>query len=817
MDAPTTTGRHGEPPVSASAPTAPGTSSRLRTQGIPEFSDLVLGCRYHLLLTGVIGACVAIGLAVAAWRVVDPRYQSESLVRVREKQNVIFAAQTTRAEDAAFFHSQARLVQSPQVLASALNHESIQAFREEIPSGNPVQWLAGLVQVESETGSELMSITVHHRLPQLAHALCHAVTEAYLAEITERLTHDREQRRQELERAARAADDKLDDLWNELGRVAVTVGSDSSESLTIRDELKFQAYRDHARQLQATQLRGNQLQSQLAELQSRLDQQESGGEEVIETLISKNPEVVAAKKVLSDLDREIEQMQQIAASPDLPQLKRLTDEREHIAAEFDELVTRIRSELGVHSRTKSEAAQQEALAKLRHQIELNRSEKKYLRDRLSEIDSAAPGTMEQIAAPLETNAVPLDIARHAVQRQSRLADGLWQSLQELKIESQSQPRVTLLKSASLLNQVDQPRPLSGIFADCHARQLKFSAAAGLAGCMMVIFLVGYVEWRDCRVRRSDDIATRSRFPVFGAASYPSSASDSRRRSATGGVREAGARILLRDQQGSCTTSVMVTSCAASEPRHLVAQELAMLLGGFRRRVLLVDSDSMEAALSRQLGAAELPGMRQLSMERGPLTEDAVAGLVIPTDENEVDFLPAGGEEAGLEWIDPRTLRTVIEAMRPFYDAVIVNGPSMMGSAESLMLASVVDTTVFAVFRNRSRWSDLLHCEESASQSGLAISGSILHGGKAPASLRLQPDQRGPRARSRRGERVEQELCSQLDELQQEVRRAQSGEKDRSLTGDEFDALEQELRRVQSSEGPGDSTSTQRSTGEPNRI
>ena len=486
-------------PSSSSSPIAK-TSRSSHGRGIPEFSDLLLACRHHLFLTGVLSLAAAIGLATVAWSVIDPAYQAEGLVRVREQQSVIFAAQTTRAQDVAFFRSQAKLVQSPQVLAAALHDEGLSELQGEMPSEGRNAWLAGLVRVETESGSEVMSITVGHQSPELAHALSNAITRSYLAEITHRLTSDRDQRERKLQQAAHEADERLDVLWDELNQLAESVGSDNAESITLRDEMKFQAYRDHARQLQAARLRGNQLQTQLAEQQRRHDQQVVQSDEAIELLLQQNVQVISSRKKLSKLHLEIEQMRKIAANPNSPQMKVLTRQRNFLASEQDQLVTRIRSQISGNLQNKNQIDQKDSLVKLQNQIELNRSEKEFLRERLSEINPV----ISQVAPK---TAVPLDMSRHAVDRQSRLADSLWQSLQEMQIESQSQPRVTLLELATLPKHAN------------HSRQLKAAVGAGMGGCFLVVFLIGYLEWRDCRVRSPRDVTSRSQYPVHGAASY----------------------------------------------------------------------------------------------------------------------------------------------------------------------------------------------------------------------------------------------------------------------------------------------------------
>jgi Mrp family chromosome partitioning ATPase/capsular polysaccharide biosynthesis protein len=772
MDASTTIKRQGKSATPGIPPSSPDVVRTLSQRGVPEFSDLLLACRHHLVLTIFLGTFAAIGFATIAWFLINPRYETKGLVRVRERQSVIFSAQTTRAEDSAFFSAQTKIVQSSQVLATALNDPTLQPFAGDIPAENQLEWLAGLLQVKAERGSEVLSISIHHESAKLAHALSTAITQAYLAEITHRISFERQQREEEVRRAAFAADQQLDTLWSALNEIAQSIGPANSKSVSLRDELKFQAYRGHARQLESAQMRSSLLQSQLVELQLQADEQTDGTETVPDALLQQHPDVVLGRKLLSSLDYRIEQMQAIVASTNSPRLKSLTDERNLTASELASLEDRIRSEILQKSRAQSLNEQQQSIAKLMQQIESIRNEKEYLRSRLTEIDSSASGTQNNSKTPLDRSLMPLEMARHAVDRQSGLADRLWRLVQELKIEQQSQPRIALLKLPGLPKHAD------------HSRQLKAACGAGLTGWMIVMFVVGYFEWRACRVRLPNDVASRSRYPVFGEVSYLASQDKtilaSERTCLTGGVREAGARILLCEQEDDVTASVMVTSCAAHEPRHLIAQELALLLGSFQRRVLLLDCDTEKSQLSHALGAARLSGMRQLSAQANDdITRDAISSLLVPAEQNNVDFIPVGHDEDQQSWVDSRTLRSVIDAMQPIYDAIIVSGPSMIGSAESLLLAAEVETSVFAVFVDGSRWNQLVLCEDAAAQSGLSISGSILHHGKGHPDLHVQTDRQGEGVNpSSRNDETLHKVCEQIDELQQELRRAQSDEQHR---------------------------------------
>jgi capsular polysaccharide biosynthesis protein/Mrp family chromosome partitioning ATPase len=741
----------------------------------PEFGDLILACRHRLLTTIILSLSVAGCFAITVWTIVQPKYVAESFVRVREQQSVIFAAQTSRSEDTAFFRTQAKLARSPQVISAAIERPDVAKFVADVPEGMRVKWLEERLQAETQPGSETMSISVEHRSNEAAQALCNAITESYLAEITHRLSHDRAQREHQLELAARAADADLDRSWDQLNHLAEGLGSDTSQSLTIRDEMQFQSYRDYSRRLQAVQLRGSQLQAELNEKLQSDELTPTSLAHAADESLNNSVEVLAARERLISVDLQIQQMRNIAANDDSPKLQHLRQQREYLAEDLNRIESKTRSEVEERIRTKGLSKYQQSLAQLKSEIELNRNEKTYLREQLSQFQIAATNTTSKTA-------VPLDMSRHEVARQSQLADRLWQSLQELRIEGQSQPRVTLIELASLPEIAN------------HARKNKYAAIAALAGWVFVVFAVGCMEWYDCRVREADDVISHSKYPVFGAASY--SALETHRtilqvglgllgihpNTASDGAREAVARVVLRDQDSLDTISLMITSCLPSEPRHLVSQEIACLLASFQRSVLLIDCDTDRSQLNQSAGASSMVGIRQLPVGVPDHAYEAIAQLIVATKDDLVDFLPSGPVAGPSSWIEPRSLRSVISVMKDHYDVIIVNGPSFLASAESALLAAEVDRNLFATFFNMSRWDQLLRCEETAESAGITISGSVLHDGRGKSKLQLNPGKPKSRKKKDRIEVQVDESSSEIDlrrqisELQQEIRRVQTDQK-----------------------------------------
>lgn len=704
-------------------------------RGMPEFSELVLACRHRLILALLLGAVVSIGLLTVAFRTTKASYKAESLIRVRQHQEVVFTPQTSRVEDADFVRAQEQRVLSPEVLATVLRDEQILALSDYIPTEDAVEWLQDLLRVDLQAGAEVMHISVQHPSPQVAQALCNATTRAYLTETNRRLQTDRERKRQELERAAREADEQLDDLWAELHRVAADVGSDSSESLTIRDEIQLQAYREYAQQLRRAQLKGNELQSLLTDEQLRLADDNTSIDAAVEERVQRHPTVVAANNRIGEVDVRIEQMREIAVDDESPKLQQLYDERAALETEAEKVMVSLRPQFREQLLDQRKASIESSIRQLEQQIELNQTEKQFLHARMEEIDTT-------IVRSDDKNGVQLEMARHAVDRQTRLADALSRSLEEFKIECQSAPRVTLLAWAELPRRANR------------SRQLKAGISAVGLGWLFTVLSVGLLEWRSCRIRSGLDVKSRSAHPVFGANGNGFAR----------GAQEAAVRLMLQQSDDHTVPTLMVSSAVTGEPRHLVSLELACAFQSLHCRTLLIDCDTSRTSLGRKLKAERLPGMIQLSTDSTDPRQ-----YIVSTDADGLDYLPLGQRQEPRAWVDPKSLRRALKTLRHEYEAVVVNGPAVMTSAECLLLASQVDQTVFAVFQESSRWNQLLACEEVAAESGITVLGTVLHSGQRSASLRLKHERRAkPNRVGRSDAEAEESLRASVANMQHEL-------------------------------------------------
>lgn len=755
----------------------PRRRTSVQQRRLPEFSELVLACRHHLAWTATLGCIVSIAIIVAVWYGTNADYQAKSMVRVKQHQAVVYSSHNnSRADDLSFVQAQRQLALSPMVLQEALADRRVtQELIGQPTKDEAVDWLRSLLEVEVQVGSEVMSIVARHPSAAMAHALSLAVTEAYLHEVQTRAQSDRARREEELDRAARQADRELQKLWEQLNQIARDVGADTSQALTIHDEIQLQAYREYAQQLRAEQLRSNELQELIREEEARIDASSLQPERTLHDLLANHPEIQAARQQLAELDVQLKELSRIAASRESPRVKSLLAEQVYLNQQLTQRIHELTPQLQQQARIGKATADPSNLQKLKRALDSNRTEREFLRSRLEEIDT---GTVEQTGE----NGVQLEICRHAVERQSRLTDSLWQALEELRIEAQADLRV------SLIDMADYP-----LHAD-YSRRYKAAAVGAGMSWLIVILGIGLFEWQSCRVRHSDDLVLNTSLTIFGADSFldpqaphPRSylfGAFGRPRKAQAalpsGVQEAAARLMLPNPHSKRVPSLLVTSASDDEPRHLAAVDLARVFARFKRRTLLVDCDPSSSQLSKIMLVENLNGMRQIqppTLEPRSATPGQQLPMTAPiaTSEIGLDFFPLGKQTADGDFLDPQLLRLFLLQQRATYDAIVVNGPAMMSSADSLLFAAQVDQTLIAVFEGVSQWNRIAAVEQLAFDTNVPLAGAVLHPGIQQSQLQLDlhttasPEAVAAEKASDELAETELGLRQELDELRETLR------------------------------------------------
>ena len=140
------------------------------------------------------------------------------------------------------------------------------------------------------------------------------------------------------------------------------------------------------------------------------------------------------------------------------------------------------------------------------------------------------------------------------------------------------------------------------------------------------------------------------------------------------------------------SSLLLTSARPAEGKSTTAYAIALNLARVGKRVLLVDGDLRNPSMHRVVGVENERGMSNLLSGSADL-----AGVVRPTSQENLFFIPCGPlppNPAEL-WGGDRLPQFLAETRNNF-DHVIIDGPPVLGFADSPILAAAVSGVLFAL-------------------------------------------------------------------------------------------------------------------------
>lgn len=140
------------------------------------------------------------------------------------------------------------------------------------------------------------------------------------------------------------------------------------------------------------------------------------------------------------------------------------------------------------------------------------------------------------------------------------------------------------------------------------------------------------------------------------------------------------------------SSLLITSARPAEGKSTTAYAVALNLARVGRRVLLVDGDLRNPSMHRVVGVENERGMSNLLSGAADL-----ASVTQRTSLENLFFIPCGPlppNPAEL-WGGDRLRQILIEARNSF-DHVVIDGPPVLGFADSPLLAASVSGVVFVV-------------------------------------------------------------------------------------------------------------------------
>lgn len=280
--------------------------------------------------------------------------------------------------------------------------------------------------------------------------------------------------------------------------------------------------------------------------------------------------------------------------------------------------------------------------------------------------------------------VQYDILQREVDTSRSLYDALLQRYNEVGVTGGVVANnISIIDTATPPSRPSKPRMLLNI---------ALAALLGLGFGGLVAFLI---EALDETLATPDDVESKIGMSVLGV--IPLLEKGKSPREALSDVRSnfAEAYYSLRTALQFSTPegapqTLLVTSTRPAEGKSTTAFAIAVNLARLGRRVLLMDGDLRNPSMHRLMHANNDAGVSNVLSGNA-----ALQSLVGPTDEKGLDFIPCGPippNPAEL-WGGDR-MRKVLAEAASHYDHVVIDGPPVLGFADSPLLAAAVGGTVF---------------------------------------------------------------------------------------------------------------------------
>ena len=537
--------------------------------------------------------------------------------------------------------------QAPAAAASAADEERLRA--------TAVALVRGGLSIQPQPNTRLVSISHVSTDPRFAARVANAVADGYIASEIDRRFGASSYARKYLEEQLSIAKDKLEQNERELVEFAqqeslVDVGQ--GQSLVGRNLADLNTSLADA---QAERIRA----------QSRWQQAGSGKtlpQDVLATTL-----VPSLRQQLAELNRRYQEKLQVF-KPDYPEMQQIQGQMNELKRQIDAEYAAARNSL---------RADYDAAMAHEHML---KSQLAALRDETLDTDERS---------------IRYNILRREADTSRQLYDSLLQRYTQISAASDVRP--------NNISIVDRAEPPGGPFKPSLLYNL---AIALLLGAMLGVALALLLEFLDDTLKTPEDIEQHLRLPVLGI--IPKLASRQTVAQAVADPRSAfseayrSVRTALQFSTESGVPDVLLLASAGpGEGKSTSAMTLARNFAQLGKRVLLIEADLRNPSLQRTLKQVSDKGLSNLLAGNGTLEEAVVAG-----DPGEPDVLLAGPLPPNpAELLAGLRMRALLDMARKRYDQVIIDGPPVMGIADSPLLAHVGEATLLVVHSGRTRIRD----------------------------------------------------------------------------------------------------------------
>lgn len=302
-------------------------------------------------------------------------------------------------------------------------------------------------------------------------------------------------------------------------------------------------------------------------------------------------------------------------------------------------------------------------------------------------EQALAGNVNQLKGATlaeQDRSVRYNIIKREVDTNRELYDGLLQRYKEVGAQAGiTSNNISVVDKAVPPGTPVSPRPLVNV------------SLAGLGGLALAFLLVFARERFDDSIRAPEDVDRKLNLPLLGVVprirrdqTIETAMEDPR--SALVEAYQAVRSSVELSTMGGLPSTLLLTSSRQSEGKSTTALALARDLAITGQRILLIDADLRKPSLHRSLGRPNTAGLSNLLARQKGVDE-----VVQQTDLPGLHFISSGPLPPNpAQLLATNVPSDLLSALSERYDAVILDGPPVLGLADAPRIAAAVDGVVF---------------------------------------------------------------------------------------------------------------------------
>lgn len=252
------------------------------------------------------------------------------------------------------------------------------------------------------------------------------------------------------------------------------------------------------------------------------------------------------------------------------------------------------------------------------------------------------------------------------------------------------------------------------------KRIVMSIAGLFAGIVLGIFIAFIREWVANTITGNEDVERLTKIPIFGVIPFVKS------KKSTSAALEAY-RALRTNLEFMRTDiayqTLVVTSMVSGEGKTTVSTNLARILAGTGKKVLLVDLDMRRANLSKFFDLDNEMGISTLLSRKHTIFQ------VVKQDAQEgVDVMTAGPVPPNpSELIMSEYAKEILTKLRSSYDFIVLDSPPVGLVTDSAILMHRADASLFVMRQNYTKREFIKHFDKIVTDHKIEHVGIVLNG------------------------------------------------------------------------------------------